>query len=193
MRQDCTIGLFPCAQPKVWYLLWEGLDSHSIKEEISELFWFISGVLGPSQRGIGYFGGILTKLSFDQELKELPIHCFIESLPRCLPFMDIISFPLCCFITNLLMMKLGHREFLKPLKVTGFTSSFSKSKSTSILFYQYLPFGLPLFVNMSCPFFSLSLTAFRPFSLSECECFFHSMFWALGDPFNLEAPAIQFC
>lgn len=40
---------------------------------------------------------------------------------------------------------------------------------------------------------SLSLAAFKPFSLSECEWFFHSMFWALGDPFNLEAPAIQFC
>ena len=58
MKRYHTIGFFTWAQPKVWYLLWEGgtenfgdLASNYIKEEISELFWFVLGVVGPAQGG----------------------------------------------------------------------------------------------------------------------------------------------
>lgn len=53
---------FHLGPTEVWYLQWEGstenfggLAFNSIREEISELLWFLLGVLGPSQRRTEYW------------------------------------------------------------------------------------------------------------------------------------------
>lgn len=95
MKKDCTIGFFTWVQPKVWYLQCKDLASNSVKEEISELFSFTAGVLGPSQRGTACFGSrVLTKVGFDQKFKGISIHCLTKPFLHCLPFIDVVSFPL---------------------------------------------------------------------------------------------------